>query len=568
MGSERSAGSRAQTSVAMEILLVVVVGVTADLFFWRGFIGSGFDLISGNLGDNRLIIALHEHWYSVFAGRDSWQRPLFLFPAPNVLGFSDTTFLGSLVYSIGRILGADVYIAFQLNLIAFSLIGFFSAYVLCRRYLGMEIVPSLLGSVAFAFSTSMSFTRCVAQNVYVYLAPVLLILLCAFVRDLAAEQWRALRSGVPFAVLLAAVLFSWFNFGWFFVLFLGLAGGFSVVLEPAILWRAPTKRRLAIVAVVAFAFVVAMVPFLQTYLPVVFSGLRRSYEEALPHLLAPSQMFNFAGDLWQALGWPPVGISDLSQFSATPGVVLGVLVAGAAVLVGCARNRSGVPSLPDRVLLAVFLSILVGWLLVLDVGGVSAWWLAFQIIPGASANRVVARFQYILSLFSCLVLFYSLNRVWISGGTVTRWLIAAFALFVVAEQPASFPVDGISRREEHARLADIPAPPASAEAFFLIAADVPPAQLSSPWPFLIAQIDAMLIAERFGLPTINGYSGWSPPGWRFGLPTRQNSKYSAEVVAWVEKNGFRGRIAALDLARRQWIVRPSGLTARSSSAAW
>jgi len=88
-----------------------------------------------------------------------------------------------------------------------------------------------------------------------------------------------------------------------------------------------------------------------------------------------------------------------------------------------------------------------------------------------------------------------------------------------------------------------------AEAFFL--SDSGP----SPSPALIdrlplrVHLDAMMASLESGVPTINGYSGGTPPGWRFeglSLAPPDSPHVEAQLDAWCREKG-------LDRRRVQWI---------------
>ncbi len=65
------------------------------------------------------------------------------------------------------------------------------------------------------------------------------------------------------------------------------------------------------------------------------------------------------------------------------------------------------------------------------------------------------------------------------------------------------------------------------------------------------QIDAMLISQRVGIPTVNGYSGWGADGWEVGDPRLGNS-YLNSADRWLERNGVTDGACALDEATMTW----------------
>jgi hypothetical protein len=69
-------------------------------------------------------------------------------------------------------------------------------------------------------------------------------------------------------------------------------------------------------------------------------------------------------------------------------------------------------------------------------------------------------------------------------------------------------------------------------------------------PFWAVQVDAMLISQRLGLPTVNGYSGGTPPGWTTTDPF--DPTYGASISRWLDAHGLRSVACALDLGARTW----------------
>jgi len=66
-------------------------------------------------------------------------------------------------------------------------------------------------------------------------------------------------------------------------------------------------------------------------------------------------------------------------------------------------------------------------------------------------------------------------------------------------------------------------------------------------------VDAMLLAEWFRLPTINGFSTFRPTDWDFVGPERPD--YLQRVTSYVRAHGLEG-VCALDLVTNQWESDP------------
>ena len=74
--------------------------------------------------------------------------------------------------------------------------------------------------------------------------------------------------------------------------------------------------------------------------------------------------------------------------------------------------------------------------------------------------------------------------------------------------------------------------------------------------------DAMFVALREGLPTLNGYSAWGPPGWDLANP--QGRDYRDRVRDWIQHNRLT-EVCELDIEARRTGARGSP---RERSGAW
>lgn len=59
------------------------------------------------------------------------------------------------------------------------------------------------------------------------------------------------------------------------------------------------------------------------------------------------------------------------------------------------------------------------------------------------------------------------------------------------------------------------------------------------------QIDAMLVSVMRGVPTLNGYSGYVPPGW--SLREVEAPEYEQRVERWIAEHGVAGQVCRLEV---------------------
>jgi hypothetical protein len=67
--------------------------------------------------------------------------------------------------------------------------------------------------------------------------------------------------------------------------------------------------------------------------------------------------------------------------------------------------------------------------------------------------------------------------------------------------------------------------------------------------FYATHIDAMLVSQRFNLPTLNGYSGWFPAEWKL---LSFDKDYLENARQWVRNKGIASGLCSLDLSSGTW----------------
>jgi hypothetical protein len=115
------------------------------------------------------------------------------------------------------------------------------------------------------------------------------------------------------------------------------------------------------------------------------------------------------------------------------------------------------------------------------------------------------------------------------SGVLARSLtVLAIGGVLVTEQVNLGSTSELDRTKQQALLAAVPPPPAQCRAF---------AYYNDESRSLAAiHIDAMRISQKFGLPTVNGYSGGVPEGWN--LAGVWEPAYLDHVKKWLRDNGF------------------------------
>jgi hypothetical protein len=180
------------------------------------------------------------------------------------------------------------------------------------------------------------------------------------------------------------------------------------------------------------------------------------------------------------------------------------------------------------------LAVLLAWILLLKVGDYSLWWVVIKITPGANALRIVCRFLQFLVFPVSIVLAIGLNRALniipnIKETAVQFMILVSVgvtSLFIILEQFNTAPTSNYSKEEQLEMLARIQEPPFDAEVFTVL----PDSSLDRS-AFEI-HIDAMMIAQKYKLSTINGYSGSAPSYWNITHDIN-DAYYSIFLNRWI-----------------------------------
>ncbi|HEY3439628.1 MAG TPA: hypothetical protein VGK29_02705 [Paludibaculum sp.] len=523
-----------------KLLPLAAAIATAVIFFWPFFASSG-DTLSGDLGDNRLHLAILEHWRAVGAGQAPALSPNFFAPVPGVLAYSDALFLYVPPYLLLRALALEPHLAYQLTLVALKILAFLALFALLRRAAGLSPALAAWAAALFALSNVYSVSLGHGQLASHALLPLILWLACHAwdlgpTRPLAAHACSAAA-----AALFGLLFFTAYYIAFFFGLTLGLCLAIFFLLDlrqPA--GRFPWRRALPLAASSAAVFALSLAPFLITYLPLFHATGGRSFGDAQGQTLGLAQLIspgptNF---LWGAAIQENAAFFDLSvQREAGRGwPPITACLFLLATLVICRRPK---PTPAHRLAAAACLTVILLAAAATTCAGLHPWRIVYYLVPGASGIRVPQRINLVLNLAVVIVLALSFRAAFQKARY--RPALAVLLLLVLVEQLNWNAHPGYSRQADRAFLDRIPPPPPSCRSFYSIHSP----RLHRTW----IQVDAMLLARRFNLPTLHGYSGITPPGWR--CDTNQES-CALSLQSWARQHNLSAGLCTLDMTAATW----------------
>jgi hypothetical protein len=546
-----------RSETAKWLFAVIGVGALCVTVFFYPLLTSKFRLLLGDLGDTRFVNAILEHWLTFSIAGWAWDSPPIFYPLSGALAYSDVLFLYVPFYAVARAANLSPYYALAFTAAMLLVVGYAGAIWLLRRTFALPPWISILGGAIYAFA-GMRASHYV--HIQLYAALFLPFLLGALIRylDRLQDGKLGIGAGLTVALGLAAVFLTSFYVGWFFLFYLGLAGVCLIFLRPfegdALPLRVLTARRpLISLFVVAAAFIVALVPFLWLYLPGFREMGPRPWAFVLGLLPSLPDLGNVGPGNLMWGGFVERFVPPGRDFGheQSYGVPLGLLslFLGTVGFLFFFRNEEWFGS-PNRqwnasCLRALALAVLISWALLLAWGDHSLWRGVFRLVPGASAIRAPFRFQVVLFLTIVVVAMFGLAGLWraTKGKAFRRLLLGAFSVFLLVEQVETrSPV--FEAKAETAWLKRIQRPPAFCRQFLLLADP----ERSRSW--YAANIDAMLIAILWRIPTINGYSGNFPPGWSLQDPA--GSSYLNAATEWVQQHALKGGLCTLQPATGVW----------------
>jgi hypothetical protein len=355
-----------------------------------------------------------------------------------------------------------------------------------------------------------------------------------------------------------------------------------------------------------FLGALALLPFMHLYLPAFVETARWPWAEVLGSIPRPPQLIwmgtdNFAWG-WLAARWPELAARNWPEMRIGYGA--GATVAWVAlVALAAAQIARGTPWIIEDerrrdyrgfMVAVLLLASLVVVLLGVQVGGYSPWYVIYKFLPGGTGVRSISRYVLTLSLPLAIGFAYVLDR-FLSRprSRVASALVAAAVLIIAGEQLGVSTIYSADTAERFhrsiANLVDSRCPafylkPTSAHplrrkgtdidsvteqtfnpnAYLAANPDVAQNWKGSAWNHFVKhgkgenrslspglavldryyQMTAILVAVAAGVPTVNGTSSKSPPGWDLMDVFGQN--VGTRVQNWMLRNGRTDQVCLIE----------------------
>jgi len=473
----------------------------------------GMAMMPGDVGDARLNNYFLENIYQYLTGGSpSLVHFEVFYPFPYVLGFSDNLFGSFPVYLLARFFGGQADTSFQVWYLFGFVANYCAAYYALRKLNGSVLAASV-GALIFAFALPVTSHTGHAQLLYRFGVPLSIV---SFISFLDGKEWKCLAISASWLVW---QFYCTIYIGFFLLLTLVVISGVYLV---RMLWRGRSSARAELGAfaahwsgirftsklVLGVAILILIALLLLLFYPYVqvsdLYAAKRPWSE-IAKMLPRLQSYLMSDQSWiwsyhsRRFSDIPIRHEHNMFFGAVP-----VLLAIAGYYVG--RKRSG--GLAFGLLSGAFATLV---LITLYIGGFSLW-SYFAQLPLASSIRAMARIDVVMlfpvAFFSTIAI--DALRQW-RGKWAKATLVVVLSLLVIEFSAISSQTS--EKTEWRRRLVAIEQRipdnlPDNPILFF--------GQVDGP--FFADEIDAMWITLQHRVATLNGFSGYSPPGYslRFG----------------------------------------------------
>lgn len=482
-----------------EIAVVATIFASGLWFLLGQLVIARFRVVPGDLGDSRFNAIVLEHGWRFLRG-DPWHRALWspnwsFYPHGNVLAYSDNL-LGTLpIYAALRALHCSEMTAFDAWVVIMSISNFAAMYAFLRA-VDQSRIGAALGGFVFAFSMPRG-----EQLNHVQLLPHCFTPLCFYF----LARLRTLRPSAVWGAAVCAVLqlYAAVYLGWFLGLALGICAMVTVIIAFASRsFRDSVMfglRRLWVHGVVAMAFgTVTLLPLVIHYARAQAEVSGRIFSDMIGMLPRPQSYFLPAD-------YTRVHTLLLELKATLPSSHEQVMFAGFLVLLSAVvqlvvlarRGRKMAEHWLQCSLLAVWVFTVIA---TLWVDG-SLWHYLYRVIPGAGGIRAVSRI--VLLQLLPLGAAAAWGATWIQNryGLVAVTVLAALVVFENAGA-ANYNFT-VAEHASRVHRVEVELSAQKCTDFVLIGnEDAYKIQLDALWASLETQT-----------PTLNGFSGNTPPRW-------------------------------------------------------
>ena len=485
---------------APHAIMLFGLAVGMGLFAFQ-IIGFNFAYFPGDLGDGRLNLYFLEHAHRFFTGKVAsfWDAP-FMYPEDNVISYSDNLLGSAPIYSVLRILGFDIFKAYQFWYLSVTALNFITAFYFLKHVFKNNY-SAVIGAFVFAFSIALQSQLTHAQTFPRFAIPLAFLMAVKFGETIKPKF-------LLFAIL--AVVYQ---------IYCAIHLGFMLAVPVAIFLLLVFVQKWKIVfaagwllRVLAFGFIGIML-LLPLMLPYMGRNIVPSIEHyrlvagSLPTITSHfySQQGSLVWDFLSETGRNHHAWWDHQIFAGGIATISVIISMGWMIFYGY-KSRFRLSTFNSPVLLLLLTGIFTFFLYLRWGDTLSAYFFLY-FFPGFSSMRSITRIINIELIFFAIATAFVFSKILKHHFKLSPFLfLLALALIVAdnyfhADKSYRTKVSIAKERTESAEKEFARIPAGSIVSY-------EPSKMHSASIFY--HLDAMLLSQKFGLITINAYTATSP----------------------------------------------------------
>lgn len=480
--------------------LYPLIFIAIGIFGYLLNTSQNFTAIPGDLGDARFNSVVLEHIFKWVSGSEnSLWSPQYFYPYRWVLAFSDNHFGSALGYIVFRFLGFEREYAFLGWFWIGTLLNFLCAFWALKK-LHFSSLSSAAGAFVYAFSLPALSLEMHAQLVYRFSVPLAFASMLMYLLERKSKElwWCFIWLSIQFFCSIYLGMFLIYLLVATFLVWLFTCTQLSAKLND---FRVTGSHK--VLAVIAFSSIGLSLITLGVYGLIARQyGFHREVDEVLS--MMPSVASYFLADRSEISSWvgswvrsvPPHLIHEQQMFLGF-GVWLAVFMGLYGYFYKNTHRELGALAIGSLFLL---------FMLTISFYGFSAYRLLLY-IPGLSSVRVVSRIILVMLLPISVLVAIGMDYLCAKyrNGYVLIIAIIVFSPELFAYRSYSVPISQwVERRDIVRHLYSSNAPSSVNDIVFVTG--------KNDAQFFLTELDGMILAQDLNLPTLNGYSGNTPPG--------------------------------------------------------
>ncbi len=521
-------------------LYVCIALVLGELLYFHTLLAGR--KIMGINPDAILINMLLEHWFDVFRGKASIVTLRSFFPAVGSLGYTDALIVPGVIYSLLRAIGIDMFSAFDPALVILHFLGVIAMYKTLRE-LGCSYILSFTGIFFSLWSCSFTQLSYHTQFFCISTVPLFFLAIVYFYKNRDKGMKKRLPWGMLATFAVGTTFLSAYYIGYFISLIIGISLIIFLLFDPKERFKrflGLIKNNIGEIFIYLLLQLFWIIPFLCIYLPVYDE--KGGYNIAFSWIHAPDVY-----DILRTMSYAPLEdfisvtlpsylpdelnylMANRIMETSCGWAVLTVLLFFTALIMLIIRKKK---NMTDHILISISISVLLMHFLTCRYGEFFPWVYIGKVLPGADSIRAIGRYLGICTPFLSLVICVFLKDLMDKRFEDNRkkemiLMLILCALVIISNQSKRYTCDDIPEIEES--LTQVSEPPAECTEFFII-------PMGMETTIYNINMYAWLIANKYDLYTINGYSGNSPLGW--DLLKTDLREYYIGLIDWIELNGL------------------------------